>query len=162
MQRTDSLENTLMLGKMESKRRRGQQRKRWLDGITDSMVMNLSKLWETVGGKRSLTYYNPWGRKELDMTYWLNNNTFKRSFTLIAKLRERNRDIPRPHIPWPHICIMYATLNIWQQSGKFDTTDEPTMIHHNHPKAMVYVRTPYWWCTFYGLGQMYRDMYSWL
>ena len=69
MQRTDSLKNTLMLGKMVSKRRRGQQRKRWLDGITDSMVINLSKLWETVGGKRSLTYYTPWGHKELDMTY---------------------------------------------------------------------------------------------
>jgi len=55
MQRTDSLENTLMLGKTEGKRRRGRQRKRWLDGITDSMVMNLNKLWETVGGKRSLT-----------------------------------------------------------------------------------------------------------
>ena len=48
MQRTDSLEKTLMLGKIEGKRRRGQQRMRWLDGITDSTVMNLSKLQETV------------------------------------------------------------------------------------------------------------------
>ena len=48
MQRADSVEKTLMVGKIEGKRRRGQQRKRWLDGITNLMDMGLSQLWERV------------------------------------------------------------------------------------------------------------------
>ena len=63
MQRTDSLEKTLMLGKIEGRRRRGQQRMRWLDGITSSMEMSLSKLQELLM-QGSLVCCSPWGLKE--------------------------------------------------------------------------------------------------
>ena len=76
MQRTDSLEKTLMLGKIEDRKRRGRQRMRGLDGITSSMNMSLSKLREMVKWQGNLVCCSPWGHKESDMTERLSNNPF--------------------------------------------------------------------------------------
>ena len=75
MQRIDSLEKTLMPGKIEGRRRRGCQRMRWLDGIINSMDMSLSKLRGVGDGQGSLACCSPWGHKESDTTERLNNNS---------------------------------------------------------------------------------------
>ena len=72
MGRADSFEKTLMLGKIEGMRRRGRQRMRWLDGITNSMDMSLGKLQELVNRWGGLACCSSWGHKESDTTEQLN------------------------------------------------------------------------------------------
>ena len=64
MERTNLLEKTLMLGKIEGRRKRGRQRKRWVDSVTDPMDINLGDS----GGQRKLACYSSWDCRELDMT----------------------------------------------------------------------------------------------
>ena len=71
MQRADSWEMTLMLGKIEGRRRSGQQRMRWLNGIIDSL--EFEQILRDSEGQRSLAGYSPWGCKESDTTEWLSN-----------------------------------------------------------------------------------------
>ena len=72
MWRANSLEKTLMMGKIEGRRRRGRQRMRWLDGITNSMDLSLEWTPGVGDGQGGLACCNSWGRKDLDTTEWLN------------------------------------------------------------------------------------------
>ena len=87
MQRADSFEKTLMLGKIKGRRRRGQQRMKWLDDITNSMDMSLSNLQGVGDGQGSLACCSPWGPKESDTTEQLNRTELTIQFHLFDILK---------------------------------------------------------------------------
>ena len=102
MWRTDSLKKTLMLGMTEGRRERGRQRMRWLDGITDSMDMSLSKIWELVTDREAWhpdrqVCFSPWGRKKPNTTEQLNWTERKSTLSFY----------------WKDWCWSSVTLAIW-------------------------------------------------
>ena len=124
MQRADSLEKTLMRGKIEGRRRRGWQRMRWLDGITDSMDMSLNKLLRDGEGQGRLACCSPWGPKELDMTEWLkNSNTY--NGILFSFKKEENLD------------TLFNTDETWGHHAQWNQTDTKTQILYD----FTYVRS---------------------
>ena len=90
MPRADSFEKTLMLGKINGRRRRGQQRMRWLDGITNLTDMSLSKLQGVPDGQGSLACCSPWGHKESDTTEQLNGTELTIQFHFFTSSKPQN------------------------------------------------------------------------
>ena len=86
MWRADSLEKTVMLGNIDGKRRSDLQRMRWLDSITNSMDMNLSKCQERAKNKGAWDVASPWGHKVLDTTQWLNSSNNSSWLTSYSRL----------------------------------------------------------------------------
>ena len=64
------------------------------------------------------------------------------------------------HTTCPHLCTASPNINISHQRGTFVTINKPTLIHHYHLKSLAYMRSHSWWCTFFGFGQKYNDLYS--
>ena len=122
MRRADYLEKT-DAGKIEGNKRKGQQRMSWLYNITNSMDMNVNKLWETVLDKRSLACCSPWGHRESDTTYWQNNN----SWLMWIQINEEKLNlckVVKHTMCYTHNLGINTTLHDFVASAKDRTTSE--------------------------------------
>ena len=127
--RTNSFEKTLMLVKMEGRRRRGRQRMRWLDGIINAMDMSLSRLQDFGDGWGSLACCSQWGGKESDMTEWLNwtehCNGLKKKRLGGYRAPLESEGLKRKHL----------TTNEWV--FPWDPRFSTTVLHHSSPSSLL-------------------------
>ena len=118
MQSGDSLEKTLMLGKIESRRRRGWQRTRFLDDIIELMHMSLSKLWEMMKNREALCAAVH-GVTELNTTEWLNNNNDNCLYVELKKKDDTNyltyetEVDPRTQKTSLYVCVLSCFSQVW-------------------------------------------------
>ena len=134
MRRVDSLEKTLMLGGLGGRRRRGQQRMRWLDGITDSMDMSLSELRVVGDGQGSLACCDSWGRKKSDTTEWLNWTELSRSHKVRGRWSGKNKY---------QSCGLIYVANLGNTSTYLESKLQ--VPNKGHPVRWVEVFSVVWW-----------------
>ena len=154
MQRVDSLEKTLMLGGIGGRRRRGRQRMRWLDGITDSMDLSLFEWNPGVGdGQGGLACCDSWDHKELDTTERLNwtewcpptgewvNCSISRQRNIIQHTQKKKNERSNHEKPWRKVKCLCCVLSSFSHVWLFVT---PWTVVCQVPLSMGFYRQEYW------------------